>query len=65
MVEHVLAKDETGVRFSLPAFMNIFEDLKNRGLVYQVSNEEKKKDTCLTREPLFIAGLTRAEKVCR
>ena len=56
MVEHVLAKDETGVRFSLPAFMNIFEDLKNRGLVYQVSNEEKVKEYLSNKGASFYCG---------
>ncbi len=49
MVEHVLAKDETGVRFSLAA--QIFVDLKNKNIIKKIP-----KDVSYVTETLEQAG---------
>ena len=49
----------------IKAIMDLYEELKERGLVYQVSNEEGVKKLLHKKALLFTPVLTRAPKVCR
>ena len=49
----------------IKAIMDLYEELKERGLVYQVSNEESVKNILNKKTLLFTPVLTRARKVCR
>ena len=45
VVEHVLAKDETGVRFSLPAQLKVFVNSQDSNNQYSLKALKKIKET--------------------